>query len=430
MATRDRILEKLAGGGRFTTAEMIEAVGGSYAAVHTSLRRLQRARKVDEIVQIGGKKLRETLWGLPFAATAVPATPVAKPGTYAQAQSNVPPPAKKLRTKAILVVDLSGSMDGYQYEMADAINKTLGDLRSEAFRTGQAIDVSLYYFSNYRVRNVFRDVDARDVKAEPVQRPDGGTPLFNAVEDAINDHIRPEREDEEVAYLVITITDGDNNQSRDNTGETMKSLIRRVNGTDRWTVTFQMPPNTKAAFCRKYGIHPGNCVEWERSSRGIQEATTARTASVSNYLGLRSKGVNAMETFYTDLSAIDTKDLKKSLRNIQDQVKTFPVPSGSPEIRPFIEQKTGRVYETGSAFYQLTKPEKVQDTKKILIKEKNGRAIYAGDEARTLLGLPIGKDCRVRPGNHANFDLFVESTSVNRKLVQGTVVVHWPVALQ
>jgi hypothetical protein len=129
------------------------------------------------------------------------------------------------------------------------------------------------------------------------------------------------------------------------------------------------------------------------------------------------------------MSDLTSKDLKTTLDNIADKVKTWTVPAET-EIRPFVEQKTGLPYQAGSVFYQLTKPEKVQDTKKLLIQEKNSKAMYAGNEARTLLGLPTGVDCKVKPGNHANFDLFVQSTSVNRKLVRGTKLVHWPLSLQ
>lgn len=427
MATKDTILLILQAGPR-TTDQLIAALSKSYAAVHTSLRRLSRVGKVVE--NANGS------WSLPGQQTAAPA-PVAPPlpstatGTYAQAQAYATPTAqaKKLRTKAILVVDDSGSVNNYARTMNDSINKTISDLKAESYRTGVAVDLSVYYFKNYRVYRSFYSVDIRDCKAEPMHYPDGGTPLFNAVEDAIRDHLAPERADEEVAYLLLIITDGDDNQSRDPSGNTMKDLIRRVQGTDRWTITFQMPPHTSGAFCRKYGIHPGNTTEWELSDRGLRETTVLRTASVNNYMTSRTKGVTSMSTFYTDLSNIDVNDLKRNLANIQDKVKTFPV-AAEADIRPFIEGKTGTAYEAGSVFYQLTKPETIQDTKKLLIKEKNGRAMYAGNEARTVLGLPVGQDCRVKPGNHANFDLFVQSTSVNRKLVRGTTVVHWPLALQ
>jgi len=424
MATKDRILDELGKGGR-STKQLIAKLGGTYASVHTSLKRMKDRGLVSEVTEVNGVKLAGPTWFLVSQLAAQ-----TNDQTYADAQkaAKVAQP-KKLRTKYIIVVDDSGSMNSYRYEMQKSVNDTLSDLRGNVVRFGQEIDVSLYYFSNFRVKPAFLNIPALDTKPEPVRWPDGGTPLFDAVEDAINDHLKPERSDEEVAYVLVVITDGGDNESRDRTGGTMKDLVRRVTGTDRWTITFQMPPRTKDSFCRNYGVHPGNCMEWELSSKGIQESTFARSVSNVNYFTNRSKGVTAMSTFYTDMSDLTSKDLKKALDNIADKVKTWTVPAET-EIRPFVEQKTGLPYQAGSVFYQLTKPEKIQDTKKLLIQEKNTKAIYGGDEARTLLGLPTGVDCKVKPGNHANFDLFVQSTSVNRKLVRGTKLVHWPLSLQ
>ena len=423
MATKDRILDELSKGGR-STKQLMAKLGGTYAAVHTSLKRMKDRGLVSEVTEVNGVKLAGPTWFLVSMLAAQ-----TNDNTYADAQKqNAAKLPKKRRTKAIVVVDVSGSMNSYRYDLNKYLNAQLSNLRSEAFRTGEQIDVSLYYF-NDRVKPAYLNVDAKDVKNEEVRYPDGGTALFDTVSQAINDHLKPEKSDEEVAYLLIVQTDGQDEHSYDRLGTRMKELVQRVQGTDRWTITFQLPPGYKAKFCNSYGIHTGNCVEWERSTKGMEQATKWATQATSNYVAQRSAGVTRMESFYVDMDDLSQKDLKQNLKNIQDKVKHFTVPSET-EIRPFIEEQTGYPYQAGSVFYQLTKPEKVQDTKKLLIQEKRSKAIYAGDEARSLLGLPKGVDCRVKPGNFSNFDLFVQSTSVNRKLVRGTKVVHWPLSLQ
>lgn len=83
---------------------------------------------------------------------------------------------------------------------------------------------------------------------------------------------------------------------------------------------------------------------------------------------------------------------------------------------------TSGPYVKGCAFYQLTKPELVQKHKDLMVKEKTGRVLYGGQEVRKVLGLPEFQDGKVTPGNHANYDVFVQSTANNRKLVRGTTV--------
>lgn len=51
--------------------------------------------------------------------------------------------------------------------------------------------------------------------------------------------------------------------------------------------------------------------------------------------------------------------------------------------------------------------------------EKKTDRVYTGPEARALLGLPE-TEVRVKPDHNDDFTIFVQSTSVNRKLVPST----------
>ncbi len=109
-------------------------------------------------------------------------------------------------------------------------------------------------------------------------------------------------------------------------------------------------------------------------------------------------------------------------RNLTDLSGNFKVCTVSKEavVKNFVEEKTHRSYIKGQAYYQLMKDEKVQSYKQVLIMEKGKGTIWGGNEARDLIGLPYNADAKVSPGNHAGFDLFIQSSSVNRKLSRGT----------
>jgi hypothetical protein len=91
------------------------------------------------------------------------------------------------------------------------------------------------------------------------------------------------------------------------------------------------------------------------------------------------------------------------------------------EIRTFVENQSGQVYVKGSAYYKLEKPETVQGYKEIAVRNRKTGKVYSGPNARQVLGLP-SHDIRIAPGDHGDWDIFVQSTSVNRKLLQGTEV--------
>ncbi len=86
-------------------------------------------------------------------------------------------------------------------------------------------------------------------------------------------------------------------------------------------------------------------------------------------------------------------------------------------------------FDKGRSFYQLTKPEKLQEGREIVLRDKKTGRIF-GDQpsspgqVRDRLGLPTSGDIRVKPGNHAGYDIFVLSKSDNRLLVRGTDVLY------
>ncbi len=430
MQTRDRLLTTLAAGKvPRTTNELIRLVGGSYAAVHTSLRRLQRAGLVSE--QPKGVWLLAPVSTQQAGVTSAVVKPVqAQPIASADFFAPPPPPPKKLVNHFIILLDRSGSMNSVRREALDGVNKTLRDITKAAEESKQETRVSLYDFADY-INRPFFERPTQMVEQLFSYYPNGGTVLFDAVERAINDHLTPVSQYEDHSYVVIAITDGQDNGSRDKTGRTMNELVRKVQGSDRWTVTFQLPPNSKNWFCRNFNVPEGNVTEWAATRLGIERATEQRTLGTQNYFAGRSVGLNSTKSFYekvtTDLSKLDSNTLRNTCTNIAGQVKSWVV-DREEDIQPFMQRQLGNVpYIPGTAFYALTKTEaRVQPYKKVLLMEKGSRAVYGGDEARRLIGLKDGATCRVIPGNHSNFDIFIQSTSNNRKLVRGTKVLYYP----
>lgn len=67
------------------------------------------------------------------------------------------------------------------------------------------------------------------------------------------------------------------------------------------------------------------------------------------------------------------------------------------------------------------KPETIQGYKEICIQNRQNGKVYTGSQVRTLLNLPR-IETRVKPGDHGNWKIFVQSKAPNRKLIPGTEV--------
>lgn len=256
-----------------------------------------------------------------------------------------------------------------------------------------------------------------------------GTPLFDSVLELISILEKvPDAEDRDVSFLVMAITDGGENASKPGAANRLRDKLLELQGTDRWTFVFRVPFGNKASLTR-LGIPAGNIQEWDGvSEKSIRETSVITTRSVSNYFTARSTGVRGTDKFYADLAGVSPKQVKGSMTNISGEVRIFPVGrfNDGDQIRDFVQSKTGYAMPLGSAFYQLSKLEKaVQSYKLIVIRDLNSGAVYAGQSARDLLNLPTQGTISLTPGNHGNYDIYIQSTSVNRKLVGGTNVLYW-----
>jgi len=85
----------------------------------------------------------------------------------------------------------------------------------------------------------------------------------------------------------------------------------------------------------------------------------------------------------------------------------------------------GVEFKQGRGFYELTKAEKVQGTKEIVLMSRATGDLFTGSRARELLGLPLDdEDVKLRPVNLEEWVPFVQSTSNNRKLIGGTRLLY------
>jgi hypothetical protein len=338
----------------------------------------------------------------------------------------------RLKNYIAVVLDRSGSMYSVQKETIEAFNSQVDKIRSET--DDQHTTISLFTFaSNAHVD--FFNAELANLKPLTTRQynPGGMTALFDGVGLAIEMFKAvPDANQDHVSFLVIVITDGGENSStkysRDAGGaEKIVQLLRETQLTDRWTFAFLMPPGTGRAFAETYGIPTDNIREWSATREGVREASVATQSGIGHYFSARKMGKKSVAAFYhtTDLSGIDRKTLHAKLTDISPYFKVYEVPKEC-RIDEFVAEKSKRPYIVGSGYYQLMKRETIQTHKKILIMEKGQKAIWGGPEARDLIGLPEGAESKVTPGNHANYDIFVQSKAPNRKLVRGTKLIYDP----
>lgn len=323
------------------------------------------------------------------------------------------------------VNDHSGSMTGLRDAAIKDYNNMITSIKEAASREMQDTIVSTIGIGISGSSVTRQIVISNPHVLKPVTRwiANGFTPLYDGIGDMIAlFKSLPDYEDPNVSFLVSITTDGEEFMSRFFNKDQIRESIKALQATGRWTFVFRVPEGYRKSV-EDLGVPQDNIQEWETTQKGMAAASAVTTQAVNNYFTARSAGAKSSTTFYADAKKVNTS----ALTDISKEVSLYVVPDADMgiEIRPFILRHRME-YLKGAAFYQLTKTEsRVSHTKLIAIRDRSTGQVFSGADARKMIGLPTDKNARLHPGDHGNYDIFIQSESVNRKLVGGTGVLYW-----
>lgn len=304
-------------------------------------------------------------------------------------------------------------MGHLETKQQDAIWAALQEL-SRAEAEGQAYAVSIVKFGSV-VENAtpFKAASSytRD-ELSTVRANMHNTALLDAIGHAAT--ILGNRNTE--AQLIQLTTDGDENASRNWQVENLKALL--LARADRLTLAVAGPSGAKYLMSR-IGLSPENFKSWDGVTETSFRATTqATTSAIATYTQARSKGTRSVSNFYTvDPSKLNAAGVRSMLAKVEPT-----------EVQVVAKKMAGRAiadafpkFEKGKHYYQLMKPEYIDESKELVVHIKDkGEYRLGSRSARMLLGLPETGRIRVKPvETTAPFEVFVQSASVNRKLVEG-----------
>ena len=318
-----------------------------------------------------------------------------------------------------LVLDRSISMDSHRHSLIKVADELVRHLAVRSTEMDQETRVTIYSFGD-DVQCLVYDKDVlRLPSIATLYRISGNTALIDAtVLSQMDLAMTPEKYGEH-AFLTYVLTDGQENRSRNYTPSDLKHLIGSQ--PDHWTVAALVPNISGERYAKSVGFYPGNISIWDTTSQaGLTAAMATVRSATDNFMGGRSSGVRGTRTlFSTGVDAVNKTTIKEAdLKPLKaGSYLEFPVTEVSP-IRPFV-QSHGHDYVIGKAYYQLTKSEEIQAQKSIAVRRRKDGKVFVGPEARDLLGLP-SMTVRVKPDYNPDFDVFVQSTSINRNLVPNT----------
>ena len=144
-------------------------------------------------------------------------------------------PEQKPKCHIVLIVDESGSMSDCRDATISSLKEKLDMIRSKAEEF--ILSVTVVYFSD-TYRYIIYNKSIAFLEDFNIQRylPNSSTALYDTCGEVI-EHIR-DLVDKDTNVLVDIITDGEDNQSRKVTPESIKTLIEILKSTGKWTFGF------------------------------------------------------------------------------------------------------------------------------------------------------------------------------------------------
>ena len=200
-----------------------------------------------------------------------------------------------LRTYIAIVLDKSGSMEKIKDATIDGFNKQVDSIVREA--VGK-VYLSLITFSS-QVEPVFVNQPPSYLTklTRENYRPNGWTALYDAVGHAIN---RLEYTAEDVwnsAFLVIIVSDGVENFSKE-FKFTLPAMIKRKQETGRWTFVYVGSNQDIAKVSQALYIPFQNTYSFESNPIGTANAFTVSANSMGSYFGGRKRGLTSSDSYF------------------------------------------------------------------------------------------------------------------------------------
>lgn len=199
-------------------------------------------------------------------------------------------------TNIIMILDRSGSMAGQESDVIGGFNSFVANCRS----AGVAECRVSYVRFDGEIEHVFthRLADVPELNAT-LYAPRGSTALL----DAVGQSVSAVTDDPNDRYIVITFTDGHENQSKEWTRAKVATLIKEREALGNWTFAFFGAEIDAWGEAGDMGYRAGNTRAHAKDKTADMMAATGRVASVQ----MKNARMRSSE-FYADAVEAATDD--------------------------------------------------------------------------------------------------------------------------
>lgn len=192
---------------------------------------------------------------------------------------------KKRTTLIHFILDKSGSMDSIKKATISGFNEYLQSLK----KSKEKINFSLTLFDSISIDTPYINVSVKQVEtlSSKTYRPNGGTPLYDAVVESV-EALHEKVKEQDIAIVVAIMTDGEENSSKTHDEKCMRDLVEKLQSKGNWTFTYMGANQDAWGNAAKMGISRGNTMDWSADDEGSKDAFKRYALSSANYVAMAS----------------------------------------------------------------------------------------------------------------------------------------------
>ena len=213
------------------------------------------------------------------------------------------------KTQIVCVLDASSSMNNIIDEARDGFNKFIDDQKE----LGDEASLTVATFSSGGADNgyelLYDDISINNVEhlTENDWYGNGMTALYDAIGKAITDvkqaHKKLKKVDRPDKVLFAIVTDGHENNSREFTQESIKTLIGKQEKQD-WQFIYLAADQDATIASSGIGVSRGSTLSYTNSSLGNTVVFDTLSTATTNYRGMNLKSMSFAEDSSNLMSTI------------------------------------------------------------------------------------------------------------------------------
>lgn len=175
---------------------------------------------------------------------------------------------KDLTTEIVFIIDSSGSMSTIKKDTIGGFNEFIGEQKK---LEGKANASLIFFNSSYLPAYYNKPLNEVEDLNENTFRPSGSTALLDSIGRTLNELMT--KEGSEIApdkYLVVIITDGEENSSKEYSNDAIRKIIEDLRSKGNWEFVYLGANQDSFSVAGAMGISVSNSMDFTADSENTK----------------------------------------------------------------------------------------------------------------------------------------------------------------